>query len=155
MSGQSLSNAEQRVQRTLLPPNPVIILGGHGFIVQMNRKLDREIAVYNRRIEALSSPIFVRNRHVSNGIVYHGRYFYKKVWNSEQDKMREVYLGRTVPVEDDDMPDGGFPPAPIDPLSGFEYQILYDNIICSRQMYDDFFKIFEGKDILVLRLNAG
>lgn len=155
MSGQSLSILGHTVQRTLLPPNPVIVLGGYDLIVQMNKRFDRELRKYNRRLKALSSPIFLRGRHVVDGREYHRRYFYKRVWDEEQQKICEVYIGLTVPADDKDIPDGGFPPAPIDPLNGFEYHVLYDTMVCSRQMYDKFFKIFEGKDILVLRLNDG
>lgn len=155
MSGQNLSIRGDITQRTLLPLNPVIVLGGYDIIVQMNKRLDSELRKYNRRLKSLSSPIFLRGRHVVDKREYHGRYFYKKVWDEEQGKIREVYIGLTVPEDDDDIPDGGFPPAPVDPLIGFEYQILYNNIICSRQIYDKFFKIFKGKDILVLLLKTG
>lgn len=154
MSGQSLGIYEQEVQKTLLPSNPVIVLGGHSIIMQMNKRFDSELRKYNRRLESLSTPIFVRGRHTVGKRKYHGRYFYKKIWDEEQNKIREIYIGLTVPEDDTDIPDGGFPPAPIDILTGFEYQIFYNNIICSRQVYDKFFKVFEGKDILVLRLNA-
>jgi len=136
LSGQSLGVHEQIVQRTLLPHNPVIVLGGHSIITQMNKRFDRELRKYNRRLASLSSPIFVRGRHSVGSREYHGRYFYKKVWDEEQEKIRELYIGLTVPDDDTDIPDGGFPPAPVDRLTGFEYQIFYNNIICSRQMYD-------------------
>ncbi len=155
MSGQNLSVHGQTVQRTLLPPNPVIVLGGYEIIVQMNKVLDRELRKYNRRLESLSSPIFVRGRHTVDGRKYHGRYFYKKVWDEVQEKIREVYIGLTVPENDSDIPDGGFPPAPVDALTGFEYQMFYNNVVCSRQMYDRFFRIFEGKNVLVLRIDDG
>lgn len=136
---------------SVLPDNPVIVIGGADLITQYNKKLDRNIKVYNNRLEKLSSPYFIRTRHTAGGHEYPGRYFYKHIWDEKSDRMKEAYVGLAVP-EDDQIPDGGFPTPPINLLEGFVYRLIYHDIICSKKMYDCFFRFFEGKDVVVLKL---
>lgn len=142
---------QSRKHASALPDNPVIVIGGADLITQYNRKLDREIGTYNRRLEKLSSPYFIRTRHSTGNHEYPGRYFYKHIWDEESSRMKEAYVGLAVP-EDDGIPDGGFPPPPINLLDGFSYRLIYHDIICSKEMYNRFFRFFEGKNIVVLKL---
>lgn len=138
--------------RPVLPENLVIIIGGADVITDYDKKLDREIAIYNRRLTTLSSPYFIRDRHTtSGGYTYQKRYVYKKVWDEEQQKIKDVYVGKVVP-EDDSVPTGGFPAPPINILEGFRYRVIHHDIICSRAMYDKFFRFFIGKNIVTLPL---
>jgi hypothetical protein len=67
--------------------------------------------------------------------------------------MKDVYIGLTAP-DDDDVPEGGFPPPPTNILEGFQYRVLYHDLICSREMFDQFHTFFKGKKIIVLRLKV-
>jgi hypothetical protein len=142
---------QSRKQVSVLPNNPVIVIGGAELITQYNKKLDREIKVYNRRLEKLSSPYFIRTKHSVGSHEYPGRYFYKHVWDEDAGRMREVYVGLTVP-EGNGIPSGGFPPPPTNLLEGFVYRVIYHVMICSKEMYDKFFRFFEGRDVMVLKL---
>lgn len=136
---------------SVLPINPLIVIGGADVISDYNKKLDRKIKVYNRRLKALSSPYFLRTMHTASGYEYPGRYFYKKVWDEESGKIREVYIGLTVP-DDDSVPKGGFPTPPVNVLEGFTYRVIYHDIICSREVFNCYFRFFEGKQVVALRL---
>ena len=144
---------QSRKPISVLPDNPVIVIGGADLITQYNKELDRQITVYNRRLEKLSNPYFIRTRHSVGDHVYSGRYFYKHVWDINSGKMKEAYVGLAVP-EDDNIPEGGFPPPPMNVLEGFVYRVIYHDLICSKEMYDKFFRFFEGKDVVVLKLKV-
>lgn len=139
-------------QKVVLPENLVIIIGGADAISAYNKQLDRAIKLYNDRLEKLSSPYFIRTRHSSNGYEYPGRYFYKWVWNEDKEKMERHYVGVVIPA--DDVPDGGFPKAPVNLLEGFEYRIFHHDVICSQVMYESFFRFFEPHKLMVLRLKV-
>lgn len=151
MSSIEATRVVQKVKETSLPENPVIMISAADAIVEYNRKLDRAIHTYNSRLEKLSSPYFIRTSHTSNGYEYPGRYFYKWVWNGSKERMDRRYVGVAVP-EDDDVPEGGFPKAPINLLEGFEYRVFHHDVICSQAMYENFFKFFEQYKLIVLRL---
>lgn len=139
------------VESFSLPESPVIVINAADVIIGYQKKLDRSIQVYNNRLEKLSSPYFIRTSHSSNGYEYPGRYFYKHVWNEEKGRMERVYIGITVP-DDDDVPDGGFPKAPVNVLEGFEYKIFHHDVICSYMMYEQFSTFFMPHGFTVLRL---
>lgn len=143
----------QKTKETSLPENPVIMIGAADVIAEYNRKLDRAIQIYNSRLEKLSSPYFIRISHSSNGYEYPGRYLYKRVWNEDKNKMERRYIGVAVP-EDDDVPEGGFPKAPVNLLEGFEYRVFHHDVICTQVMYEYFFKFFESYNLMVLRLKV-
>lgn len=143
--------AEIESVESTLPKNPVIIIGGADVITEYNKNLDRSIKTFNERLKKLSSPYFIRTNHTSNGNEYPGRYFYKWIWNEDKEKMERKYVGLTVP-DDDDVPTGGFPKAPINILEGLEYRIFHHDVICSQKMYERFFTFFEPHNLIVLRL---
>ena len=153
MSSIQATRIIQKTEQTNLPKNPVIMISGADVIAEYNKKLDKAIQVYNNRLEKLSSPYFIRTTHSSNGYEYPGRYFYKWVWNEEKQKMERRYVGVAVP-EDKDIPEGGFPKAPINLLEGFEYRVFHHDIICSQSNYECFFKFFESYKLMVLRLKV-
>lgn len=137
---------------SVLPSEPVIIIGGADVITDYNRRLDKAIKVYNRRLELLSSPYFVRIYHSVNEYEYPGRYVYRKIWDEEAEKMREEYVGYVIPEED--VPAGGIPRAPVNVLEGFVYRGFYHDIICSKEMFNRFFRFFEGKEVITLRIQT-
>lgn len=143
----------QKTKQTILPENPVILIGGADVISEYNKRLDRAIQIYNNRLEKLFSPYFIRTTHSSNGYEYPGRYFYKWVWNEDRGKMERRYIGVTVP-EDEDVPEGGFPKAPINLLEGLEYRVFHHDVICSQLIYERFFRFFEPHKLVVLRLKV-
>jgi hypothetical protein len=152
-SAEAVIIRQSRKTTSVLPDNPVIVIGGADLITQYNKKLDREIKTYNRRLEKLSSPYFLRTKHTVGGHEYPGRYFYKHVWDEDSQRMREIYVGLAVP-NDNEVPAGGFPSPPVNILEGFVYRLIYHDIICSKEMYDRFFRFFEGKDVVVLKLKV-
>lgn len=146
----------RRVGATLvsgaLPDRPVIVIGGAAVVARYARDLSRAVERYNRVLERLSSPYFIRPVHYSNGHVYHGRYFYRWVWNEEKGRLETRYVGRHVP-DDDAVPDGGFPPPPTDVLDGFEYMMVGNDIITSEDMYERYHEFFADSGVLVLRID--
>ena len=150
MSSIEATRVVQKAKGTSLPEKPVIIIGGADVITEYNKKLDRAIQVYNNRLEKLSSPYFLRTTHSSNGYEYPGRYFYKWVWVEDKERMERRYVGVAVP--EDDVPEGGFPKAPINLLEGFEYRVFYHDVVCSQTHYEAFFRFFEPYKLIVLRL---
>lgn len=150
MSTTEAMRVVQKSKETSLPENPVIMIGAADVIAEYNRKLDRTIHTYNGRLEKLSSPYFIRTSHSSNGYEYPGRYFYKWVWNEDKEKMERRYVGVAVP--EDEVPEGGFPKAPVNSLEGFEYRVFHHDVICSQANYENFFRFFEPYKLMVLRL---
>ncbi|RLI54722.1 MAG: hypothetical protein DRP09_12120 [Candidatus Thorarchaeota archaeon] len=150
-TASGLKNVVAAEADSILPNNPVIIIGGADVITQYNKMLQRKISLYNERLEKLSSPYFLRTTHTSNGYQYPGRYFYKWVWNQEKERMERRYVGLVIP-EDDEVPEGGLPKAPINILEGFEYKIFYHDIVCSQEMYEQFFHFFEPHGLVVLKI---
>ncbi|MGD2072506.1 MAG: hypothetical protein PVG65_03360 [Candidatus Thorarchaeota archaeon] len=148
---EAVTVREVSKQVSVLPEDPVIIIGGADIIAEYNKKLDRAIKIYNRRLEKLSSPYFLRTKHKVGEYEYAGRYFYKHIWDEDSGKLKEIYVGLTVP-DDEQVPEGGFPPSPTNDLEGFQYRTIYHDIICSRDMFDEFYEFFKGKKIIVLRL---
>lgn len=131
-----------------LPANPVIIFGGAEVVEKYKRKLEREMEVYNRRMETLSSPYVLRSRHISGDYQYENRYVYQKVWDDDEGRIREVYVGKTVP-EDENVPEGGFPKPPEDPLEGFVFTVMGSDVICTQEMFNRFHQLFIGHNILM------
>lgn len=131
----------------------VLIIGGADVIDEYNAALDKKIRVYNDRLDKLSSPYKIRSKHTVNGYEYPGRYFYRKVWDSENERIKEVYVGKTVP-DDEDVPDGGFPPAPVNELEGFKFRRIQHDILCPVSSYEKYFDFFVDKDVLVLRVKT-
>ena len=144
---------EKKQSKKILLKDPVIMIGGADIISEYNKLLDRMVAIYNRRLEKLSSPYFLRTDHTSNGYEYPGRYFYKWVWDEIKGRMLRKYVGLVVP-ENDEVPEGGFPTAPVNALEGFEYRVIYHDIICTQEMYERFFRFFEKKKLMVLKLKV-
>jgi len=138
--------SEHSIGRELPVSRSLMVVAGAKIVQQHYYHYGRELAKYNRRLKLLGSPLVVRQRHSSGGKIYHGRYFYQRYYDEDDDLMRQKYIGTEVPI--DHVPIGGFPQAPENPLEGLECQIIEGNVILSEAMYERFISIFSDHLII-------
>lgn len=132
--------SEHSTGRELFISRSLMVVAGAKIVEQHYYHYGRELAKYNKRLKLLDSPLVVKQRHSSGGKVYHGRYFYQRYYDEDEDVMKQKYIGAEVPT--DLVPIGGFPQAPENPLEGLECQIIEGNVILSEAMYERFFSLF-------------
>lgn len=132
--------SEHSIGHELSIPRNLMVVAGAKIVEQHYYHYGRELAKYNKRLELLGSPLVVKPQHRSGGKIYHGRYFYQRYYDEDEDLMKQKYIGTEVTTEL--VPIGGFPQAPENPLEGLECQIIEGNVILSEAMYERFISIF-------------
>jgi hypothetical protein len=118
----------------------LLIIGGAKIVHEHYKHYGKELAKYNKRLDLLKSPVVVRDRHESNGSIYHGRYFMQRYYDEGEDRIKQKYIGSRIPREL--APMGGFPPCPENPLEGLKCQLIGDNVILTEEMYERFIHLF-------------
>lgn len=136
----SASKIEQ-VDTDTEKPSRLLVIDGAEVIEEISSRYERKLKKWHKRMKLLEDPIFPRAKHCSNGKEYHGRYFYERVWDEEEQRIKHKYIGIAVP--EDYVPEGGFPPAPENPLEGLEVQVIGSDVIVSSKMFDKFHHLFE------------